>query len=543
MQPVQPILQSPYTNRLPAGTQQPGLVSPIQMPSKPLSGDPVKMFGGGTAQQTPEQTQPPVLGGSLPGLIQDTPLFKKPDTIVDESDQPAEMVQLDKRRTNPYFESETIDQQIDREIQEEHIRAASIADPDRKRQALDNVIERKNARRNWLKRRAEAEEGADFFIHPKLKQNFLESGWCQLFDGYTSFGWNTQDTGHYAGGKFYFENEEIISDPYHPGLIYTKAQFNSIALRFEYCSEPDAEVFLLLKTPPNPDDLYTSCYTVVLNSAKASRSAGLLLGRQDKGIGFDNMSRQGDEKEWRSVVLQMDATHLQVWIDRQSPTNYVDTHPIFSGHIGFLVAKGEARFRNVFWQPAAPVTLFDPENNPKKTWKSLQPEIKLTYSPETGIYRLSGGSGVVESLETFDNFVLQFEYFSAITSAANSLFIRSLPGIPQSGYEISLQNFPTKRDREQNVGTDAGAFRRIQDARYVRALDQNWNFVTVLASGRHFQTWVNGVPVCEITDKRSVKADWSKSPFLEPGTFQLFCGQSAASLQLRNIKIEPFSRK
>jgi hypothetical protein len=111
--------------------------------------------------------------------------------------------------------------------------------------------------------------------------------------------------------------------------------------------------------------------------------------------------------------------------------------------------------------------------------------------------------------------------------------------VEQSGYEISLQNFPTRQDRESVRGVDAGAFRQRQDARYIRAQDMQWTHLTVAAMDRQLATWVNGVPVCEITDRRTVPWPPGTGPFLQPGAISLSVPEDNQSFQFRRLTVAP----
>ncbi|MDR3233596.1 MAG: DUF1080 domain-containing protein [Planctomycetaceae bacterium] len=534
------------------GGQNPFLATGVQ--SGTSGADPMQMFTSPKQRQDagqPNSVQQPLgldtaplsTGGSAAQLLQATQLFKQDAKVPDKADESIELDTAEepeeKQDGNSFFETKTEDDRLDGEIRAARRRAAAIAAPERKAAELKAVQQREEARKNWLERRSIAEQGAELFVIPKLRNEYLKGGWCQLFDGQTSFGWQIQNNGHYAGGQFAFENGEIKSDPYHPGLLFTKAQFGNLTLRFDYKADADAEVMLLLKTPPNPNDLYSSCYSIILQSATRNRFCGLILGRQDYSINTEP-SRQ-DGGEWRSVTVQVDNSQLQFWIDRQNPVTYIDAKPIRYGHIGFLVAKGRASFRNILWKPSAPIRLFDADNDLQKTWRPLPKELQFADSAaEPGHYRMSGGPGVVETLETFGNFVLQLEYYSGITSSRSGLFVRSRPGEAETGYEVSLQNFPTRQDRESSVGVDAGSFRGIKDARYVRATDGIWNYLTLSVTDRHCQTWINGVPVCEITDNRRKKEHSTAGPFLEPGTLQFFAPQAGTSVQFRNLKISAY---
>jgi len=441
-------------------------------------------------------------------------------------------------RLTSVLEDETEDDREERELLAQRQRAELLLDSELREAALERIAQAEIARQNRLARRAIDEVGADLFHFPRLKEQYLDAGWVQLFDGHTDTGWIAQDSGHYAGGRFTFGQGEIVSDPYHPGMVYTTMPFCDFTLQFDYWAERDSEVLLLLKTPPNPEDLHTSCYTIVLNSGRSSRPRGLLLGRHDYTLPqlramretWDDPTNE-EAGSWHSIRVRIEEGTIQVWLDRRSANTYFNPNPISVGHVAFLVAKGEARFRNIIWQPRQTVAIFDTEDSSDLPW--LISEDLEIIGDNTAGFRLLSGS--VESTDVFGNFVLQMEYFQGSISGNSSLFVRALPGQKNTGYEVSLQNFPRRRDRESAVGVDAGSFRHIRDARYVRAQDMQWTYLTVAVMDRQLATWVNGVPVSEIEDLRTRVTE--TGPFLTPGTIRLTVPEGNTSFQFRRLTV------
>jgi hypothetical protein len=474
-------------------------------------------------------------------------LWGNPGAMVSDMAAPtnASPIKLLPERVAAVLESETEDEREERDLLIRRHRAEQIADPEQRQVEIERLQQEETHYRNRLARRQRDEMGADLFYFPRLKEQLLRDGWCQLFDGHTSFGWKIQDEGNYGGGKFTFGNHEISSDPFHPGLVYTQIPFGDISLRFDYWAEKDSEVFLLLKTPPDPADLNSSCYTFVLNSSRSNRPRGLLLGRhgltlaelRSMRLTWDNPANE-EEGTWHSVVVKIEGNNLQFWLDNRIPITYFDEKPIRSGHIAFLVAKGKARFQNILWQPNQTVAIFDTENRMEESppWRVSERGDFAGHNDTTGFHLLAGS---VESKDVYDNYVLQMQYRQGHNSGQSSLFIRALPHQENSGYEISLQNFPRRKDRETARGVDAGGFLQIKDARYIRAQDQQWTYLTVAAMGRQITTWVNGVPVCEIVDRRRAQEHAPTGPFLKPGTVRLSVPQGNSGFQFRHLTISP----
>jgi hypothetical protein len=434
------------------------------------------------------------------------------------------------------------EEQPDSELKSKRSELEKMENSERKQQELLVLQRREETRKRILAQRAEIERGTTLFQPQlQLRNNLLDEGWCTLFDGKTFFGWRTQKEGPYSGGQFSIENGEIRSNPQHPGLLYTTNQFGDSTLSLEFQAEAASEVFLLLRTPPSPTDLFSSCYTVVLNSADQTRPRGTILGRyQVKPESLNNkkkISAKDFHSQWHTLNARFEKGHLQITIDQNELVTLLDTKPLSYGYIGLLVAKGNARFRNMIWLPSSMLPLsesFDPTTN----WRYNGNALKVQATADFGL-KMTGGPGMIETKESYNNFVLNLEYNLAFSSSRAGVFFRSIPREEQTGYEISLQNVPKREDRDQFVGVDAGSFRNKKNARFLRPEDQKWNHLTLVCIDRQFQTWLNGVPVCEMSDFRLQETEDSKTgPFFLPGTIQLFVPKEGSSVLFRNIRIQ-----
>ncbi len=428
---------------------------------------------------------------------------------------------------------------------------ADIQDAEQIQRDREALQKREDARQHWLEQRNEAERGANLFtIAPylALTPQRLRAGWCHLFDGQTMFGWQTPRSGSYSGGRFFVQDGELRSTPRRPCLLLTSSQFGDATLFFEYQADQNAEAYFLLRTSPDPNDPQSACYMIVLNAGELAFPVGSVLWRQglhaanSLGESKDTSARKQNapgSPNWTRIQIQFHGTQLQVTVNQEKPITLHDPTPLGYGYMGLLVQRGDVRFRNMFWRPGPAEALSDPVA-PGSFWASNSADLNVKPTIQ-GTMQLTGGPGFIESRRSYGNFVLQFEYNIAFTSARSSLFFRSVPGRVPSGYEISLQNFPTRADRDQTVGVDAGSFRSLRNGRYVRPPDQAWNHVTLLAVDRRFQTWINGIPVAEMNDVRPPSANPDAGPFLAPGTLRFLAPTAETNIDFRNIRIAPIS--
>ncbi len=371
----------------------------------------------------------------------------------------------------------------------------------------------------------------------------LGEGWNLLFDGKTFFGWRVQKEGHYGGGKFTIENEAICSDPAHPGLLYTTAQFGDIVLEFEMQAEEGTEAFLLCRTSPNPKNLASSCYAILLSSASPARYPGSLIGRQEAApvpSDIDINKGDGSERPWRKFFVIASDQVIKVSYDRMVENNYLDPKPLGRGYIGLLVTRGKARFRNMVWTTGSAETLFDGYDS--RNWTTPEGS-KTVSSVIASSLHLDGGPGMIESKGQYDNFVFRCEYRAMNEGTNSGVFFRSIPGENMNGYECQINDLPSEEDRKKYIGCDTGGIFRLQNARKVGARDKQWNSLTILAVDNHIETWVNGIPVADFFDRRPAEQAEEPNPRkglrLQAGTIQLQGHDAGTQIDFRDITVSP----
>lgn len=447
--------------------------------------------------------------------------------------------------------------------------SVDTSDPERMKAAAAKALLRQRnlelARKRYQANQLRQSESRIPFEPIPLTAAQLKDGWCQLFDGKTFLGWRVQDDldSPYSGGRFFRKRSEegvVFCDPAKPGLFYTTGQFGNLVLSLEYQCPKDAEILLLLRSPPNPRDLHTSCYTVVLNSEYRRR--GAILGRRE-GVFDDAMSiqdRENSEDFWHQCTVILDGETVKVMIDRNEAVLLNDLQPLGYGHIGLLVAKGPAKFRNILWRPATPIALYDGHPGAMEDWihgnlsggESI-PREQLPYRLVTSDRTIRlGGVSVLEHELVARNFTFQADY-RLDEGAEGGVFLRAHPREPQTGYECSLRS-PEEPEVPLPKGYRTGGLRGLAEARALIADSPEWNTVTINVVDRHVQTWLNGIPVCDWGDLRppstlaesQATADVPLSariPYLDPGTIQLSSRSRDKTVYFRNVRITPIGNR
>lgn len=170
-------------------------------------------------------------------------------------------------------------------------------------------------------------------------------------------------------------------------------------------------------------------------------------------------------------------------------------------------------------------------------WKAATEPCESVW--EDGVLTLTGGSGMVESVHEYGDFILRLEYFTEpMEPGINSgVFFRCIPGEKMNGYECQILNKASDEDYEKFIGTDTGGLFRRQVGRNVAPQDGQWNYLTIAANGPNVATWVNGIQVTDWTDTREPHQNPRNGLRLEPGTLQLQGHDPGTKIQFRNFRI------
>lgn len=167
-------------------------------------------------------------------------------------------------------------------------------------------------------------------------------------------------------------------------------------------------------------------------------------------------------------------------------------------------------------------------------WKSASGAAKSVW--QNNVLTLTGGSGSVESVENFGDFLLQLEY-KADTNTNSGVFFRCIPGQIMNGYECQIFHRPPMTDFQKYLGTETGGLFRRAVGRSLGPKDGEWNHVAILVKGNHMFTWVNGIPAADWTDDRTANDNPRNGRRDAAGTIQLQGHDPSTNLQFRNFRI------
>jgi hypothetical protein len=365
----------------------------------------------------------------------------------------------------------------------------------------------------------------------------IAEGWILLFDGETTFGWDT-------AGKPAIREGVLIHGGDQDVRASTTTAFHHYALRFEYLIEKtvkDAAPVTWIAGTDAKFELTNYRRWVAATSIVANDNIRIVTSsiKENKGEG---------------AGLGFGQSH--------GPKALSISHPIF-----FSVPKGnKLSLRNVKLLPAEMKSLFNGKD--LTGWKKFESDPKRAKSQftvsEEGLLSIKNGPGDLQTTGEWADFVLQLDCRTNGDNLNSGVFLRCIPGQYQNGYEAQIQNRAapqpktytieeydpkthklTAKKKIENWSQDFGTgsiYRRVP-ARRAAAKDREWFTMTVAAQGRHFATWVNGIQVVDWTDNRPDNENARNGCRLTKGPLSLQGHDPTTDLSFRNIRIADLKEK
>ncbi|HEY2882319.1 MAG TPA: DUF1080 domain-containing protein [Pirellulales bacterium] len=358
----------------------------------------------------------------------------------------------------------------------------------------------------------------------RLTPQELDQGWIQLFDGETLFGWTA---GSDADWKAH--DGVISSSTGKQGLLCTNTEFANYELKVDFKCPAETDSGVFLRSLLVWKVITRDCYELNIAPTSNQWSTGALVGRQKAN------GAEPKDDQWNMFDIVADGAHCTVKLNDKLVCDYTDAKPISRGFIGLQHNKGPVEFRNIKLRPLGLKSIYSGKD--LAGWKPPEGnKSEFAITPE-GWLHLQQGKGALESDHKFGDFVLQLESKTGGKNLNSGVFFRSIPGELLNGYECQIHNGFKNDDRTQPVDGGTGAIYRRQAVRKVVPNDQEWFHLTLIATGKHMASWVDGYQVTDVVDERAADDNPRNGSRTAAGTFQLQGHDKNTDVMFRNLQV------
>lgn len=345
-------------------------------------------------------------------------------------------------------------------------------------------------------------------------------GWIVLFDGESLLGWAPD-----AAGKWRVADGTLLFDGPEPSLLRTTIPFVDFTLKFDFrAADVDRAGGVFLRMgEANPND------------------TGYLLRRgRDVAPVIQPDGPAPSSGVWHTSEIELSGDHFTVKLDGRKVGEGKDARSK-AGYIGLEGRAGSRiEYRNLKLKLMNPARLFN--GSELKGWKvvnappskpgALQKIIKLPgakpnesrWSVVNGLIHGERGPGQLETGPVYDNFLLQLDYRVIAKKkneqARTAVYVRGDPGQLASGYTIA-----------------AGELVGLKEPRKLVPDSQGFVTETIAAQDRHFEIWIDGVPVTGYTDPRADSPSARTGSRSLPGSIALEAPPHDGQADFGNINV------
>lgn len=365
----------------------------------------------------------------------------------------------------------------------------------------------------------------------QLAREQIEAGWIRLFDGATLFGWKANNDVNWS-----VADGEITADSGEPGLLLTTTEFVDYELLCDFHLEEGGNSGIFLRTNFEAQNPATDAYELNICDTHEAFPTGSIVARQkaDKDV--------TSEGTWKSFRVRVEGNRIRAELDGEAVIDFTDESdaPRPVGYVGLQKNAGRVRFRNVFLRPLAAEPLFNGQD--LSGWRKV-PGSKSEFSVEDGAIHVAGGPGFLETEEVWGDFLLQASVLTRGEHLNSGIFLRTIPGTekaPSNGYELQIQHGYKQEDRTQPMDYGTGAIMHRVPVRFLAAEDNEWAVLTLVASGPHFTTWVNGTQMIDWTDERAPDENPRRGLRTEAGHISLQGHDAATDVLFRDVRVRAY---
>ncbi|MEZ6104697.1 MAG: DUF1080 domain-containing protein [Pirellulaceae bacterium] len=144
----------------------------------------------------------------------------------------------------------------------------------------------------------------------ELREDEVQAGWLELFDGETLQGWKNE-----GDANFVVQEGRIVADTgTAPCLLRTTTQFDDYELTVDFRFTETTNSGVFLRTPPTPTNPTVDCFEVNIAQPTVSPfPTGSLVGREANPIELDT-------DQWHRMSMTIQGGSLRVIVDGERIT-------------------------------------------------------------------------------------------------------------------------------------------------------------------------------------------------------------------------------
>lgn len=379
-------------------------------------------------------------------------------------------------------------------------------------------------------------------LHAQPKPNTLTAkevseGWILLWDGETTFGWES-----HGKAEWNAEGGIISASSGDSGWLGTTSPFADFVLKADFRTGPGGNSGIFLRSAAEGEPHKTGYELQIYDQHPEYKTGSLVNYLKAKAV-------KTAPDQWHSFEVQAQGDLFVVKLDGKTLLKARDkSHAV--GHIGLQYNKDKKiEFRNLKLKPLGMKPIFNGKD--LTGWQKVNsPDLSRgtpEWSVRNGIIHVERGPGQLETDNTYEDFIFQIDIRTNPRDANHhpnsGIFFRGDKGGYWTGYESQIRNEFKDQDRTKPIDFGTGGIYHYQPARRVIPNDGEFFTKTIVAYGRHLAVWVNGIQVSDYTDRRPEGTNARQQARLTAGTLSLQAHDPTTNLDFRNLRIAPLPKR
>jgi hypothetical protein len=370
----------------------------------------------------------------------------------------------------------------------------------------------------------------------KLSPTEISGGWLNLFDGSSTFGWDS------ANG-WTTQEQMLTSSMSGDRHIVTALPFADFVLTFDYRLNATPSGAAVRVRAPHGSDPSDSGYRIPLGESKPEWPAGSIVLRSKSARSNFGLNA------WHAVAIEANGGHIVVRIDGQQTAETAD-EAAKAGYIQFEGTRGATLdLRNIFVKPLNVNSIFN--GTDLSGWKSVPFAPKegngvghslakmfgggnakphtAAWSVRNGVIYGEKGPGSLESNASYDDFVLQVSGGAEVEDkkkkdAFPAIYLRNDAGSTATGYPFG-------------IGDKSGQIEKLAQPKKP-VTTQPSMAETIVAGGHVFGIYLNGALETLYTDTRPEGPTTKVGAKIKAGAISIDMPDDIKSISVRNVAVE-----